>query len=126
MFSKDCSIELTFQYFYFVFDYYWFIELQLNRYKLILFLLFIICQVFFFGVLCIIIVLLIIDLFVCIGWISVNWYWNFSSGLIAGFLWNISKPGIRICFPRRSLKGHGEGSGCVFRLFCFNLLLCLI
>ena len=48
MFSNDCSIELTFHYFYFIFDYSWFIKLHLNRYELILFLQFIIRQLLFF------------------------------------------------------------------------------
>ena len=51
MFSNDRLIELNFHYFYIVFYHYWFIELQFNRYKLLLFLRLFINKVLFFGVL---------------------------------------------------------------------------
>ena len=50
MFSKYRSTKLTFNCFYIVFDYYSFIKLQLNQYKLFLFLQWFIHQVLFFGV----------------------------------------------------------------------------
>ena len=99
MLSNDCLIEITFHYFYFLFEYSWFLELQFNRYKLLLFLRFIISQILFFGVLGIIFASLIVDLFVQIYWISVYWPWNLSSGLIENCLWAVSKPDIRIFFP---------------------------
>ena len=49
MFSNDHYIKLTFHYFYIVFYCSWFIELQLYRYKLLLFLWLFIFQVLFFG-----------------------------------------------------------------------------
>ena len=37
MFSNDCSVEITFHYFYIVFDYSWFIKLKLKCFKLLFF-----------------------------------------------------------------------------------------
>ena len=72
MFSNDSLIERTFQYFYFIFDYSPFLKLQFNRYKLLLFLRFIIRQVLLFVVLVIIYALFISYLFVCIDQIRIN------------------------------------------------------
>ena len=73
MLSNDCSIELIFN-FLFYFQYSWFIELQLNRHKLLLFLRFFIHQVLFFGVLFVIFASLIFDLFFL--------HWSDQSSLI--------------------------------------------
>ena len=51
MLSNNCPIELTFNNFYIVFGYYWFIELQLNWYMLFLFIRLFIHQIFLSGVL---------------------------------------------------------------------------
>ena len=125
MFSNDRLIELTFHFFCF-FNHYWFLKLQFNRYNLLLFLLFIICRLLFFGVLVIIFASFIVDLFVRIYWIRVHWSWNLSLGVLANFLWAVSKPDMRIFFPCKFTEGYGEGAGWVFRLVCFNWLLCLI
>ena len=69
---------------------------------------------------------LVVDLFFSINRISVHWSWNFSWDVLANCMWSVSKPDIRILFPCRFLKGYGEGSGWVLRLFSFNLLICLI
>ena len=82
MFSNDCMIEQTFNYFSFLFEYFWFLELQFNWYKLLLFILYIIHQVFFFGFLVIIFASLIVDLFFGIDLISVHWSWNLSLGFL--------------------------------------------
>ena len=85
MFFKNHSIEVTFRYFYIVFDYSWFLELKLNRYKLLIFLRLFIHQVLLFGFLVIIFVSLIVDLFICIDRISVHWYQKLSLGVIWKF-----------------------------------------
>ena len=126
MFWNDHSIELTFHCFYFIFEYSWFIELQFNRYKLLLFILFVICQALFFGVLVIVFLSLIVDLFVRIYCISEHWPWNLSLGVLENFLWDVSKPDIHIFFPSSFVEDHVEGDVWLFRFFCFNLLLCLI
>ena len=124
--SNYCSIELTFQYFYFIFEYYWFCEQQWNQYKLLLFLWWFIIRLMFFSVLFIIFVSLIVDMFICIDRISVHWYWNLSSSVIENYLWAISKPDIRILSPNRFVKGCVKGSGWVFRLVYFNCLIYFI
>ena len=63
----------------------WCLELQFNRYKLLLFLRFIIRQLLFFGVLVVIFASLIFDLFVCIDSINVHWSWNLSLGVVEIF-----------------------------------------
>ena len=63
MFSNDRSIKPTFHYFYIVFYYYWFLEIQFNQYKLSLFLSLFIHQVFYFVIFIIILALFIVDLF---------------------------------------------------------------
>ena len=74
----------------------------------------------FFGVLVIIFASWIFDLFVWINGISVHWYWNLYLGVIAYYMWDISKPDIRVCFSRRSVEGSGEGARWVFRLIASN------
>ena len=54
MLSNNRLIKLTFHYFYIIFDYSWFIELNLNQYMLLLFLWLFIHHFFFFGVLVVI------------------------------------------------------------------------
>ena len=49
MFSNDCSIELTFRYFYILFNYFSFLGLKLNRYKSFLFIRWFIHEILFFG-----------------------------------------------------------------------------
>ena len=71
-------------------------NIQFNRYKLLLFIIFIICQVLLFGFLFIMFALLIVDLFVCIDWIRVYWYWNLSSSMLANCMWDVCKPDILI------------------------------
>ena len=118
-------IVRTLHYFYIVLDYSWFLELHLNRYKLLIFLQLFIHQVLFFGVLVTIFASLIVDLFVRIGQIIVCWYWNLSSGVISNCLWYVYKPDIQIFFPYRFVEGRGEVSGWVFRILCFNPVLAL-
>ena len=126
MFSNDRFIELNFDYFYFLFYYSWFLELQSNQYKLLFFLWYIIIQLMFLGALFFIFAFLIVDLFVCIDRISINLSWNLSRGVIANCLWVVSKLDIRIFSHLRFVEGCGKGAGWVFRLVCFNLFLCLI
>ena len=45
-------------------------------------------------------------------------YWNLSLGLIANFQWAVSKPYIKICFPRRFVGGCGEGAVFCYRVCC--------
>ena len=52
MLSNDCSIKLTLHSFYILFDYSWFIELELNWYKVLLFIQLFINQVLFFWLFC--------------------------------------------------------------------------
>ena len=59
----------------------------------------------------------------CIYLISVHWYWNLSSGVIANYLWAISKPDIHILFLCMFVEGRGRGSGWLFRLVFFNWLI---
>ena len=99
MFSNDRLIELTFHSLYFIFEYYSFIELQFNQYKLLFFVWFNNLQLPLFWVLVIIFVPLLVDLFVWIYRININWSWNLSSGVIEIVLWVVSKPYIRISFP---------------------------
>ena len=61
------------------------LKLHFNRYRLLLFIWFIIHHMLFFGVLFIISVLLIVDLFVQINRIRINWSWNLSSGALEKF-----------------------------------------
>ena len=56
----------------------------------------------------------------------VHWSWNLPLGVIVICLWAISKPDIHICFPCRFVEGRYDGAGSLFRLSCFNWLLCLI
>ena len=53
----------------------------------------------FFGVLVIIFVSLIFDLFVRIDQTSFHWYWNFPLGELENCLWALSKPDIGVLFP---------------------------
>ena len=46
--------------------------------------------------------------------ISVNLYWNLSSGVLENCLWAVSKPDIRIWFHRRFVEGCGEGYSWAF------------
>ena len=103
-----------------------YIKLQLNRYKLLWFIWLLIHQVLLFGILFIIFLSLIVEIFVFIDRISFHWSWNFSSGVIVNFLWAVSKLEIWICSPCRFVEGHGEGPGWAFRLIHFNWFLCLI
>ena len=84
---------------YFLFYYSWFLEQQLNRYKLILFPWLFIHQVFFFVVLFFILAPLIIGLFVCIDLIGIHWSWHLSLGVISNCQWDVSKPYIQISPP---------------------------
>ena len=59
-------------------------------------------QLLFFQVLLIIFASLIVDLFVCIDWISVYWFWNLSLLVIENCPWAVSKPDIQICFTTGS------------------------
>ena len=95
MLSNDHLIEITIHSFYFIFDYSWFLEIQLKLYKLLLFLRFNICQLFFFGVLVIIFAQLSVDLFVCIDWIKNYLSWNLFSDVLENVLWAVSK--LEIC-----------------------------
>ena len=116
----------SFHYFYIVICYFWFLGLKLNRYKISLFLWIFIHIVFFFGVLVIMFVSFIVDLFVRIYQVSIRWYWNLFQGAILNCMWVVTKPYIRICFPCRFVEGYGKGSGWLFRLVCVNWFLCLI
>ena len=126
MFSNNHLIGLTFHSFSIVFLYYWFTKLHSNRYKLLLFLWFIIPRLLFFGVLVFIFASLIVDMFVTIYRLSIHWYWNLSPGVIANFMCAVSKPDKRVCLPLRFVEGRGEDAGWIFRHVCFNWLLCLI
>ena len=53
-----------------------------------------------FGFLVVIFVLLIVDLFVRIDWISGHWSWKIYSGVITNCMWDVSKPDIHIFYPR--------------------------
>ena len=95
MLLDDCSIELTFDFFVYLFFVY------LNTVKpiqlLIAFKLFI--QSFLGW------------LFTCvyhIYCIIVHWSWNLSSGVIENRQWSVYKLDIQICFPRMILEGSGE------------------
>ena len=48
-------------------------------------------EVFSFGVLVLILVLFVVDLFACINLISVHWSWNVFLGVIENYLWYIYK-----------------------------------
>ena len=126
IFSNNRSIKVTFHYSYFLFEYYWCIEPYFTLYQLLLLFRYIIHQVLLFGVFVIIFSSLIVDLFVHIDRISVHWSRKLSLGVLSNFLWDVSKMYIRIYFPRRFVEGRVEGAGWVFRLVCFNLLLCFI
>ena len=101
--------------FYIVFNYSWFIELQLNQYNILLFVRLFIHQVLLFRIFNIPFKI-IIQAFLCwflncvhhIYWISVHWSWNLSLGVIPNFQWDVSKPDICICFPCRFVEGLGE------------------
>ena len=126
MLSNKRWVELNFHYFYSSLHYSWFIELQFNQYKLLLFLWLIIRQVLFFEVFAIIFALLIVDLFVFIDWVNVHFSWNFSPGMIENCIWTVSKLDKRICFQCRFVEVRGEGSIWVFRIVRFNWLILLI
>ena len=104
------------------FDYYSFLELQLNQYKLFLFLRLSNHQVlfleFYFAWYRISIKFFVKALFCWlftrvhhIYWIIVHWSWNLSSGVIENCQWAISKPNIQICFSLRLMEVCGEGDG---------------
>ena len=65
------------------------------------------------GFLVLILALLIVDLFVIVNSISVNWYQYLSPGVIKLFLWDVSKPDIHIVSPLRFVEVHGEGDSWV-------------
>ena len=44
-----------------------------------------------------------------------------SLGVVETFLWDTSKPDIRICFAHRTEEGRGKGDGCVISLVVINL-----
>ena len=117
MFSKKCQIELTFHYFYIVFDYSWFLEIQLNWYKLFLSIRSFICQVLLFEVskisFKIFVQAFFCSLLTCvyhIYWISVYWSWNLSLGVLENLQWNLSKQGIQIHLPCRFVEGCDKGA----------------
>ena len=58
--------------------------------------------------------------------IRVHWSWNLSLGVLENCPWDLSKPDINICFPRRFIEGRYEGAGWVFIIVRFNWLLLLI
>ena len=108
MFSKYRLIELTFGYFNFNLDYSWFFNLQFNRYKLLLFIWFIILTLLLLGFLDIIFVSLIVELFVHIYRISVHWSWKLSSFLIENCVGHIQTRNIYLPPPQvcgRSSQG---------------------
>ena len=126
MFSNNVLFKLTSHSFYILFYHYLFIELQLNQYKLLLFLQLFLHQLLFFGVLVIIFASLVFDLIVCIDWISVHWSWTLSSDVIENFMWTYPKRKYGFASPSglwkvllRVLVGY-------FIPFCFNLLILLI
>ena len=45
-----------------------------------------------------------------IHWVEVHWSWNLSSGELENCQWAVSKPDVRVCFPRRFVEGRGEGA----------------
>ena len=99
-------------FFYPLFDYSWFIELQFNLYKLLLFLWFMIHQWLLFESLVIIFVSLIVDLFVRIDHINVNLSWNLSSGVITICLGRIKTGRMDLLPPQvcgRSWQGFWLG-----------------
>ena len=102
------------------------LKLQFNRYKLLLFLRFIICQIFLFGVLLFICSTYIVDVFVSTNRISVHWSWDLFLGVLETFMCDEFKPDILICYLHRFVEGHIKGAGCVFRLVHINWLHCLI
>ena len=55
-----------------------------------------------------------------IYWIIIHWYWNLYLVVIINFLWDASKPDIRICFPFRFVEGCGKGVSFVAVLFIIN------
>ena len=101
-------------------------KLQLDIYKLSLFIWIFIHQLFFFNALVIIFASFIIDLFVCIDQIIVRWSWNLFLGTIANCLWSVSKQYIWIFLPQRFLEGFKKGGCWVFRLVLFNWFLFLV
>ena len=122
MFSNYRSVELKFNYFKIIFDYYWFIELQLNRYKLLLFIRFIIYKLLLFGVLVIIFTSLIVDLFVCIYQISVHWYWNLSLSVIKHFSVGHIQPGYTYFLPPQVCGRSWQGLRLGVQTFLIQLI----
>ena len=129
MLSGDRSIELTFHYFYIVFDYSSFLELQLNPYKISLFSQFFIHQLLFFLVPNISFKIFV-QAFFCwllncvhhIYWVSIHWSWNLSSCVVVNFQWYVSKPYIRICSPHTFVEGCVEGDGFYGRICCHQYI----
>ena len=99
-----------------IFDYSWFLEIQLNRYKLLLFLWFIIIQLLFFWSLVIIFPLFVLDLFLnwsnqrslilnifhrwgckfSVGCIQ-TWHMDFLTLQVCRILWQGCRLGVQTC-----------------------------
>ena len=133
MFSNHCLIKPTLHYFYIVFDYFLFLELHLNQYKLLLFIQLFFHQILFLEFQCdwskksfkLFSKSFFCWMFTCvyhIYWIIVHWYWNLSLGVIENCQWSISKPDMRICFPCRFVEGCGEVSGFCDLTYCHEYI----
>ena len=57
-----------------------------------------------------------------IYWIRVHWSINLSTGVLENCQWAVSKPDIRIWFPRRFLVGYDEGAGFCDFTFCHQYI----
>ena len=79
-----------------------------------------------FGFLVLIKKLFIVEFFVLIYRIRVNWYWNWFLGVIANYLWYASKLYIWIFSPHIIEEICGKGDGWVFIPVDINWLFCLI